>query len=101
MRLMCGQRRLLDHTERLARGISWWEVRVRKSLGVDVGLSGAAAILIEIDGAVTVVSAIDIPIIGGGAARRVNVLALQEWLLSHGPAFAFCERAQSMPRQGV
>ncbi len=74
---------------------------MRKSLGVDVGLSGAAAILIEIDGAVTVVSAIDIPIIGGGAARRVNVLALQEWLLSHGPAFAFCERAQSMPRQGV
>jgi crossover junction endodeoxyribonuclease RuvC len=74
---------------------------VRKSLGVDVGLSGAAAILIEIDGVVTVVSAIDIPTIGDGTARRVNVLALLEWLLSHGPTFAFCERAQSMPRQGV
>jgi crossover junction endodeoxyribonuclease RuvC len=74
---------------------------MRKSLGVDVGLSGAAAILIEIDGAVTVVSAIDVPIVGDSAARRVNVLALQEWLLSHGPAFAFCERGRSMPKQGV
>jgi crossover junction endodeoxyribonuclease RuvC len=73
----------------------------RVSLGVDIGLSGAAAILIEVDGAVTVVSAIDIPVIGDGASRRVNVLALQEWLRSHGPAFAFCERAKSMPRQGV
>jgi crossover junction endodeoxyribonuclease RuvC len=74
---------------------------MRKSLGVDVGLSGAAAILVEIDGAVTVVSAIDIPIIGDSAARRVNVLALQEWLLSHGPTFAFCERGRSMPKQGI
>jgi crossover junction endodeoxyribonuclease RuvC len=73
----------------------------RKMLGVDVGLSGAAAILVEIHGAVTVVSAIDIPTIGDGTARRVNSLALQEWLLSHGPAFAFCERGKSMPRQGI
>jgi crossover junction endodeoxyribonuclease RuvC len=73
----------------------------RKMLGVDVGLSDAAAILIEIDGAVTVVSAIDIPTVGDGTSRRVNALALQEWLLCHGPAFAFCERARSMPQQGI
>jgi crossover junction endodeoxyribonuclease RuvC len=70
-------------------------------LGIDPGLSGAAAILVEVNGAVTVVSAIDIPIIGDDTSRRVNALALQEWLLRHGPAFAFCERAKSMPRQGV
>lgn len=74
---------------------------MQKSLGVDVGLSGAAAILVEIDGAVTVVSAIDIPIIGDSTARRINSLGLQEWLLGHGPAFAFCERARSMPKQGI
>jgi hypothetical protein len=74
---------------------------MRKLLGVDVGLSGAAAVLVEIDGAVTVVSAIDVPTIGDGAARRVNSLGLQEWLLNHGPTFAFCERGKSMPKQGV
>jgi crossover junction endodeoxyribonuclease RuvC len=31
----------------------------------------------------------------------VDVIALQEWLLQHGPAMAFIERAQAMPKQGA
>jgi crossover junction endodeoxyribonuclease RuvC len=71
-------------------------------LGVDPGIRGALA-LVEIDGDAgsRAVTAIDVPTIGTGAKERVNVHAIQEWILEHGPQHAFIERGQAMPRQGA
>jgi crossover junction endodeoxyribonuclease RuvC len=72
-----------------------------KVLGCDPGIHGGLA-LIEIDGDVCrVIDAIDIPTIGTKAKERVNVHAVQEWILQHGPHRAFIERGQAMPRQGA
>jgi Holliday junction resolvasome RuvABC endonuclease subunit len=72
-----------------------------KILGVDPGIHGACALL-EIDGDVCrVIDAIDIPTIGSKAKERVNVHAVQEWILQHGPHRAFIERGQALPRQGA
>src|SRR5262249_44927200 len=48
-----------------------------------------------------VIDAIDIPTIGTKAKERVNVHAIQEWILQHGPHRAFIERGGTMPRQGI
>jgi crossover junction endodeoxyribonuclease RuvC len=70
-------------------------------LGVDPGIHGALA-LVEVNGdACHIVDAIDIPTIGSKAKERVNVHAIQEWVLQHGPHRAFIERGQAMPRQGA
>ena len=72
-----------------------------KFLGCDPGIHGAFA-LIEVNGdACHVVDAIDIPTIGTKAKERVNVHAIQEWILQHGPHHAFIERGGTMPRQGI
>jgi crossover junction endodeoxyribonuclease RuvC len=72
-----------------------------KYLGVDCGIHGGLAILeINDNAAPQLVAAVDVPTVGVGAKERVNALALQEWLLQHGPATAAVERAQSMPGQG-
>jgi hypothetical protein len=47
-----------------------------------------------------VVAAIDVPLVGVKAKERVDVIALREWLLQHGPDLTIIERAQSMPAQG-
>jgi hypothetical protein len=71
-------------------------------LGIDPGIRGGLAIISSNDGAApTLVDAIDVPTVGTGAKERVNVLLIQEWLLQHGPTFAFIERGQAMPRQGA
>ena len=73
-----------------------------KVLGVDPGIHGGLAILEIMDGAAPqLLEAIDIPTIGTGAKERVNVHAVQEWVLQHGPQFGFVERGQAMPRQGA
>jgi hypothetical protein len=72
-----------------------------KIVGIDPGLSGALALLEVTDGDTTLVSVIDMPIVGSGAKQSVDVIALQEWLLRHGPRHAFLERAQAMPKQGA
>jgi hypothetical protein len=72
-----------------------------KILGCDPGIRGALA-LIEIDEFdLHVIDTIDIPTIGTKAKERVNVHAVQEWILQHGPQFGFIERGQAMPRQGA
>jgi hypothetical protein len=77
-------------------------VAVVKVLGVDCGVRGALAILEINDGAAPqVLAAIDAPTIGVKAKECINVLALQEWLLQHGPVQATIERAQAMPKQGA
>jgi crossover junction endodeoxyribonuclease RuvC len=70
-------------------------------LGIDSGIHGAlAGVTITTDGP-RIVDAIDIPTIGVKAKERVNVHAVQEWILRHGPFRAFIERGQAMPRQGA
>jgi crossover junction endodeoxyribonuclease RuvC len=69
-------------------------------LGCDPGIRGALALL-EIDENLRVVDTIDTPTIGTKAKERINVHAVQEWILQHGPQFGFIERGQAMPRQGA
>jgi len=70
-------------------------------LGIDPGIRGACALVwIDADGSSRVVDAIDIPTIGTGAKERINVHAVQEWILQHGPHRAFIERGQALLRQG-
>jgi crossover junction endodeoxyribonuclease RuvC len=70
-------------------------------LGIDPGIHGALAyVTITTDGP-RIIDAIDIPTIGAKAKERVNVHAVQEWILQHGPFRAFIERGQAMPRQGA
>jgi hypothetical protein len=72
-----------------------------KILGVDCGIRGGLAVLeINDNTAPQMLAAIDAPVVGVKAKERIDVIALQEWLLQHKPAHAYVERAQSMPRQG-
>jgi crossover junction endodeoxyribonuclease RuvC len=72
-------------------------------LGVDPGIRGGLPIVIaDANGAAPqLVDAIDIPVTGVGAKERISPIALQEWLLRHGPQHAFIERTGVMPKQGV
>jgi hypothetical protein len=70
-------------------------------LGVDPGICGACALLEIDEDNIRVFDTIDIPTIGTGAKERVNVHAVQEWILRHGPRFGFIERGQALPKQGA
>src|SRR5262249_45346992 len=73
-----------------------------KILGVDPGgASGALAKLEVSPSSVTLFDVTDVPLIGSGARQRVDVIALQEWLLEHKLDLAFVERSQAMPKQGA
>ncbi len=70
-------------------------------LGIDPGLSGALAILNgERDQPPELIEAIDVPVNGVDAKKRVDVMAVLRWLHKHQPKAAFIERAQAMPDQG-
>ena len=71
-----------------------------KVLGVDPGVHGGLAIIATDGNCVPqVIAAIDVPLVGVKAKERVDVIALQEWLLQNGPDHALIERGQAMPRQ--
>ena len=71
-------------------------------VGIDPGIRGALAVIVmTMDRPFQVVDAIDIPTIGTKAKERVNVHAVQGWILQHGPFRDFIERGQAMPRQGA
>jgi Holliday junction resolvasome RuvABC endonuclease subunit len=72
-----------------------------KILGVDPGVRGGLAIVRLFESCPRLVDAINVPVIGTGAKERVDVIALQQWLLEHGPYRAFIERSQAMPKQGA
>jgi hypothetical protein len=72
-----------------------------KIAAIDPGLTGAAVVLEQIGGAVTLISAIDLPIAGEGAKRRLDAVTFAHWLNKHAPTHAFIENARAMPRQGV
>ena len=72
-----------------------------KILGVDVGLTGACAVVeLGADGP-HVIAVTDMPVTGVGARRRVDAIALQEWLLETKPNHAIVEASQAFPRQGT
>jgi crossover junction endodeoxyribonuclease RuvC len=72
-------------------------------LGIDPGIRGALAVVaIDPNGASPqLVDAIDVPTVGTGAAERVDVATVRDWILQHQPALALIERSQAMPRQGI
>jgi Holliday junction resolvasome RuvABC endonuclease subunit len=70
-------------------------------LGVDPGVHGGLAIVRLFESGPRLVDAIDVPVIGTGAKERVDVIALQQWLLEYGPYRTFIEQAQAMPKQGA
>ena len=72
-----------------------------KIAAIDPGLTGAACILEQINGAVTMISVIDLPTAGEGAKRRLDAVTFASWLNSYGPTHVFIENARAMPRQGV
>jgi Holliday junction resolvasome RuvABC endonuclease subunit len=72
-----------------------------KVCGVDPGIHGGLAIVSLFESGPRLISAIDVPTVGVAAKERVDVIALQQWLLEHGPYRAFIERAQSYPKQGA
>jgi crossover junction endodeoxyribonuclease RuvC len=72
-----------------------------KFLGIDPGIRGGLSIVGLLADGPRILDAIDVPVIGSGAKERVDVIALQHWLRTHGPQHAFIERAQAMPKQGA
>jgi crossover junction endodeoxyribonuclease RuvC len=72
-----------------------------KIASIDPGLAGAAAVLEQINGAVRLISVIDLPIAGEGAKRRLDAVTFASWLNTYGPTHAFIENARAMPGQGV
>jgi hypothetical protein len=72
-----------------------------KILGCDPGVNGGLAIVSLLESGPRILDAIDVPVIGSGAKQRVDVIALQQWLLVHAPYRAFIERAQAMPRKSA
>lgn len=71
-------------------------------VGIDPGLRGGAACIEATRGGRPILlDAIDLPVSGEGAKKRIDVLALTQWLLTHMPDYAYIERAQAMPDQGA
>jgi hypothetical protein len=69
------------------------------TLAIDPGLNGAGAVSDE-SGAF--IACFDLPTIGEGAQRRVDVANLADLIREHGPyAFAIVEQVGARPGQGV
>lgn len=72
-----------------------------KFLGLDPGLSGAAAVVAAAPNSRPVLlDVIDLPTTGEKAKRRVDVLGLIAFIQKYAPDQAVIERAQAMPEQG-
>lgn len=71
-------------------------------LGIDPGINGGAAIIEREEGFPDeIVSAMDLPVMGEKAKKRIDVSHFQAWILKYRPKAAFIERAQAMPNQGA
>src|SRR6516165_4548354 len=68
---------------------------------IDPGLTGAAVVLEQIGGVVMLISAIDLPIMGDGAKRRLDAFTFAHWLNDHAPTHVYIEAGRAMPKQGV
>jgi len=67
-------------------------------LGVDCGLCGGAAVIDTV--APHLVDAIDLPVYGVGAKRRIDAIMFANWIRVHEPAIAYVERSGAWPHQG-
>jgi crossover junction endodeoxyribonuclease RuvC len=72
-----------------------------KIAAIDPGLTGAAVVLEQTGGAVMLISAIDLPIMGDGAKRRLDAFTFARWLNDHAPTHVYIEAGRAMQRQGV
>lgn len=73
---------------------------VRRCLGIDVGLSSAAAAVFGYDGMSNVpkvLGVLDIPTIGDAGGKRIDVRALWAWIGQHDPDIGYIENATAMP----
>lgn len=71
-------------------------------VGVDPGLSGGLAAVQRIaTGGILFREAIDVPVVGEAAKRRIDVAGVLGFLQRHQPDQALIERAQAMPDQGA
>ena len=70
-------------------------------IGIDVGLEGGIASIRLERGSLVNFRLDDLPTVGKGASRRINVAALRDWIMADQHDHAFVEGGQSMPRQGV
>lgn len=70
-------------------------------LGIDPGLSGGLAIVAGERGSLPrLLDVSDIPTHGENAKRRVDAIAVMEFIRKNMPNFGVIERAQAMPDQG-
>lgn len=70
-------------------------------LGIDPGLSGGLALVAGAAGRLRLIDAMDIPVHGEGATRRVHVSAVLDFIQRNAPDRGVIERAQAMPDQGA
>jgi hypothetical protein len=72
-----------------------------KIAAIDPGLSGAACILEQINGATMLISVIDLQTLGDGPKHRLDAVSFARWLFDHAPMHAYIENGRAMPKQGV
>ena len=70
-------------------------------LGVDPGMSGALAVFQPNAASGKRWDVIDVPTSGEDSQRRVNVIAIADWLKEYKPDFAYVESVAAFPGQGV
>lgn len=70
------------------------------TLGIDPGLSGGLALVSGGGGVARLLDCIDVPTVGSGSKRRVDALAVMQFIRRHPPDFGLIERGQAMPDQG-
>jgi crossover junction endodeoxyribonuclease RuvC len=70
-------------------------------LGLDPGLSGAAAIVERHASADRIADVIDLPTVGEGASRRILVPELMRFIIAAKADLAVIEEVHAMPGQGL
>jgi hypothetical protein len=70
-------------------------------LGLDPGLSGAAAVVERHASADRIIDVVDLPTVGEGASRRIMVPALARFVIAAKADVAIIESVSAMPGQGL
>jgi crossover junction endodeoxyribonuclease RuvC len=68
---------------------------------IDPGLFGAACIVERINGGITPIAVIDLPVVGEKSKRRLDAPSFAKWLADYAPMHAVIENGRPMPHQGV
>ena len=70
-------------------------------LAIDPGLEGGIASIRVENNSLINFRLSDLPTVGTGASRRINVAALRDWIMADQHDHAFVEGASSYPKQGI